>query len=132
MSFLLVAGLSKSYTVADRRLEILRELGLSVERGEMVAVMGASGVGKSTLLHLLGGLDRPDTGSIAVGEHHVTTMADRDLVALPRTAVLLLWSAAYLRGDLLVHCNRRFERMLGFEPGTAAGLRLAAEGVLSC
>ena len=78
MSFLLVAGLSKSYTVADRRLEILRELGLSVERGEMVAVMGASGVGKSTLLHLLGGLDRPDTGSIAVGEHHVTTMADRD------------------------------------------------------
>ena len=53
----------------------------TVERGEMVAIMGASGVGKSTLLHLLGGLDRPDTGTIHVGEHCVTEMADADLVA---------------------------------------------------
>ena len=60
---------------------MLRGLSLSVERGEMVAIMGASGVGKSTLLHLLGGLDRPDTGSIVVGEHEITAMPDPDLVA---------------------------------------------------
>jgi lipoprotein-releasing system ATP-binding protein len=81
MSFVIATGLSKSYPVADRRLTVLKELDLSVEKGEMVAIMGASGVGKSTLLHLLGGLDRPDTGTIQVGEHSVTGMPDADLVA---------------------------------------------------
>jgi lipoprotein-releasing system ATP-binding protein len=73
--------LSKSYPVADRRLLVLRGLSLTVERGQMVAIMGASGVGESTLLHLLGGLDRPDAGTIRVGEHAITEMADADLVA---------------------------------------------------
>ena len=81
MPFVTATGISKTYPVADRRLQVLRDLSLTVERGEMVAIMGASGVGKSTLLHLLGGLDRPDTGTIHVGEHCVTEMADADLVA---------------------------------------------------
>ncbi len=80
MAFVTAAGLSKSYPVADRRLTVLKDLSLSVEKGEMVAIMGASGVGKSTLLHLLGGLDRPDSGTIRVGDHSVTGMPDRDLV----------------------------------------------------
>ena len=59
---------------------MLRDLDLEVAAGEMVAVVGASGVGKSTLLHLLGGLDRSDSGTIQV--------ADRDLGALPDTALV--------------------------------------------
>ncbi len=59
-------GVEKSYTAAGQRLHILRGLDLEVRRGEMVAIMGASGVGKSTLLHVLGGLDRPDGGTVAV------------------------------------------------------------------
>ena len=62
MALLTVADLHKSYTVAGSRLPVLRGLSLSVEAGEMVAVVGASGVGKSTLLHLLGGLDHADAG----------------------------------------------------------------------
>jgi lipoprotein-releasing system ATP-binding protein len=81
MSFVVATDLSKSYPVAGRRLEVLRGLSLSVAQGEMVAIMGASGVGKSTLLHLLGGLDRPDAGSIRVGDHLITGMNDPDLVA---------------------------------------------------
>jgi len=81
MSFVIAEGLSKSYPVAGRRLQVLRNLSLTVEKGEMVAIMGASGVGKSTLLHLLGGLDRPDEGSIQVGAHSITGMADAELVA---------------------------------------------------
>src|SRR5690349_20147557 len=81
MSFVSASNLSKSYPVAGRRLQVLRDLSLSVGRGEMVAIMGASGVGKSTLLHLLGGLDRPDTGTIVVGGQEITAMPDPDLVS---------------------------------------------------
>jgi lipoprotein-releasing system ATP-binding protein len=80
-AFLEVAGLSKSYIVGRQRLTVLRDLDLSVLRGEMVAIVGASGVGKSTLLHVLGGLDRWDAGSIRVGEADYTRMSDQQIVA---------------------------------------------------
>ncbi len=66
MSFISVSGLSKSYAVGGTRLTVLKDLELSLERGEMVAIVGASGVGKSTLLHVLGGLDAPDAGSVRI------------------------------------------------------------------
>lgn len=81
MPFLVATGLNKSYTVGSQCLHVLRDLDLSVERGEMVAVVGASGVGKSTLLHLLGGLDRMDSGSIRVGDIEVSTLSEAALVA---------------------------------------------------
>jgi lipoprotein-releasing system ATP-binding protein len=81
MSFLVASGVHKSYRVGDRRLHVLRGLELSVERGEMVAIVGASGVGKSTLLHLLGGLDRMDAGAIRIGDTDVGTLPDAALVA---------------------------------------------------
>jgi lipoprotein-releasing system ATP-binding protein len=81
MAFLTAAGVTKSYTVAGRVLTVLRDLDLSVEQGEMVAVVGASGVGKSTLLHLLGGLDRVDAGSIAIGDNALSTMPDDQIVS---------------------------------------------------
>jgi lipoprotein-releasing system ATP-binding protein len=81
MSFLDVHNLSKSYPMGGSRLTVLRDLDLSVERGEMVAVVGASGVGKSTLLHLLGGLDSMDAGTVRIGDSDIGGMADADLVA---------------------------------------------------
>ena len=81
MAFVTVAGLNKSYQVAGNQLHVLRDLDLVVERGEMVAIMGASGVGKSTLLHVLGGLDTPNSGSVRVGEHDLTGMSDEARVA---------------------------------------------------
>ncbi len=60
----LAAGLVKGYGDGPRRVEVLRGLDLRVARGEMLAVVGPSGVGKSTLLHLLGLLDRPDAGRL--------------------------------------------------------------------
>ena len=81
MALLTVSDLHKSYTVAALRLPVLRGLSLAVEAGEMVAVIGASGVGKSTLLHLLGGLDHADAGAIRIGEAALHDMRDREVVA---------------------------------------------------
>jgi lipoprotein-releasing system ATP-binding protein len=74
-------GIVKSYDVGATTLTILRELDLEVAAGEMVAIIGASGVGKSTLLHVLGGLDHPDKGVVTIGDANVTAMPDADRVA---------------------------------------------------
>jgi len=81
MSFIHVTGLSKSYAVGVNRLTVLRNLELSLERGEMVAIVGASGVGKSTLLHVLGGLDSPDAGSVRIDQVDLASLPDEALVA---------------------------------------------------
>ena len=59
-----VEQLRKSFPMGDGSIEVLRGVDLDVAAGERLAVVGASGVGKSTLLHLLGVLDRPSSGSI--------------------------------------------------------------------
>jgi lipoprotein-releasing system ATP-binding protein len=82
MSFLDASGIVKSYAVGGHRLTVLQDLDLQVESGEMVAIVGASGVGKSTLLHILGGLDRADRGTVLVDNADLTTMPDAELVAL--------------------------------------------------
>jgi lipoprotein-releasing system ATP-binding protein len=82
MSFLHARGIVKSYAVGGHRLTVLQDLDLQVESGEMVAIVGASGVGKSTLLHILGGLDRADRGTVLVDNADLTTMPDAELVAL--------------------------------------------------
>jgi lipoprotein-releasing system ATP-binding protein len=80
MPFVAANGLNKFYVVGTQRIHVLRDLDLAVEPGEMLAIVGASGVGKSTLLHVLGGLDRPDAGVIHVAGRELTSMSDADLV----------------------------------------------------
>jgi lipoprotein-releasing system ATP-binding protein len=80
MAFVTVQGLNKSYVVGSQRIHVLRDLDLEVPPGEMLAIVGASGVGKSTLLHLLGGLDRSDAGAVQIGAADVTAMSNAALV----------------------------------------------------
>jgi lipoprotein-releasing system ATP-binding protein len=78
MSFIEAHGIVKRYSAA---LTVLRDLDVDVEGGEMVAIMGASGVGKSTLLHVLGGLDRAEQGSVIVDGINLTALPDAEVVA---------------------------------------------------
>jgi lipoprotein-releasing system ATP-binding protein len=80
MAYIDVDGLNKSYQVGTQQIHVLRDLSLRVAHGEMVAIVGASGVGKSTLLHLLGGLDRADSGTIHLADTDLATLDDSAMV----------------------------------------------------
>lgn len=79
--FVDVSGLRKSYPVGTQTLVVLRGVDLQVAAGEMVAIVGASGVGKSTLLHVLGALDRWDAGTIRIGDACLNDLTDGERVA---------------------------------------------------
>ena len=81
MPFLTATGVEKSYEVGTSRLPVLKGLDVTIEKGEMVAVVGASGVGKSTLLHVLGGLDAADAGTVRLGDTEITALSDAEVVA---------------------------------------------------
>lgn len=69
--------LSKSFTDGKLNVDVLRGVDLSVQNGEMLAIIGSSGSGKSTLLHLLGGLDKPSSGSVIVNDTKVHELSAR-------------------------------------------------------
>jgi ABC-type lipoprotein export system ATPase subunit len=79
-----IAALEKSFRVGEVTTSVLRGLDLTVARGESVAVLGASGCGKTTLLHLVGALDRPDRGTIRVAGVDITALGRREQARLRR------------------------------------------------
>jgi len=92
-------GLERRYDDGERIINVVQGLSLCVRKGESVAVIGESGVGKSTLLHLLGGLDRPDGGSVQVGGQDLYALAPRELAALRSKAVGFVFQFHHLLGD---------------------------------
>lgn len=86
--FLEVEGLVKQYeTGGEEPLTVLNELNMAVEAGEIIAVVGESGTGKSTLLHLLGALDRPTRGTVRFRGDDLFTKSDEDLASFRNRAV---------------------------------------------
>jgi lipoprotein-releasing system ATP-binding protein len=74
-----VRGLSKSYLTGPEVLHVLKDVNMTLGAGEILAIVGPSGVGKSTLLHILGALDRPDSGTVSVNGEDVFSMDDARL-----------------------------------------------------
>lgn len=97
---LVVRGLSKTYDLGKRSLEVLREVNLSVPRGDFQALRGASGAGKSTLLHLLGGLDLPNQGEISFAGQNLARLSAGALARFRNLKIGLIFQAYHLLPEL--------------------------------
>lgn len=72
-------GLGKCYQQGGSRIHVLHDVSLDVHQGENIAIVGVSGAGKSTFLHLLGGLDKPDDGEVRIGGQNIARLNERQL-----------------------------------------------------
>jgi len=76
-----LVSINKSYSKAKNRLDVLRDFNLTIKQGEFIALMGPSGLGKSTLLHLMGGLDKPTSGQVVINEENIESLSERQLTS---------------------------------------------------
>ncbi len=124
-----VHGLSHLYRRRRIELEVLHGVAFEVAVGEYVSLVGASGSGKTTLLSLLGGLDRPQTGSVIVGGHDLTTLSGDELASFRRDVVGFVFQHFGLLEALTALEN--VELALRVAGVTSLKRRDRAEGLLS-
>jgi lipoprotein-releasing system ATP-binding protein len=119
----------RSYaTTGDRQLAVLQGVDLRVEPGEAVAIIGASGAGKSTFLHLLGALDRPTEGEVLVGGRAVSRLSDPELAAVRNRHVGFVFQFHHLLREFTALENVMMPRLIG--GATVADARGAATSLL--
>lgn len=107
-----VQSVSKSFSTEEGAVQVLRDVSLSLSRGESVALTGDSGSGKSTLLHLCAGLDRADSGTIHVADRTVTDQSDAARAALRRETIGLVFQQFNLISSMSVGANLKFQAQL--------------------
>ena len=119
-----VRDLSRSFGGARPR-DVLRDISLEIRRGEYVAIVGESGVGKSTLLNLIAGLDSPDRGSIALDGTDLALLDDAGRTLLRRSRIGFVFQAFHLLPHLTVAQNVALPLSLNDIDPTQAQARLA-------
>ena len=100
MTLLDIRGLSKAYTQAGTRIEVLSNLELQLNAGETVAIVGQSGSGKSTFLSLVAGLDKPDAGSILLDGRDLAQMNEIELAAFRAASLGIVFQQFHLMSHL--------------------------------
>ncbi|MDP4095080.1 MAG: ABC transporter ATP-binding protein, partial [Bacillota bacterium] len=98
-------NLKKNFTMGTVDVEILKDVNLSIEFGDFVSIMGPSGSGKSTLLYLMGGLDKPTSGSIKINGHDISDMNDKEESIMRRREIGFVFQFYNLVPNLNVEEN---------------------------
>ena len=123
-----IESLGKTYHGLRER-KVLRDVSLVLDAGEYVAVMGESGIGKSTLLNLVAGLDTPDSGRILLDDRDLGVMDDDALTRLRRDAMGFVFQAFHILPYLSVAQNVALPLMLAGAADTAMPVRAMLEAV---
>lgn len=109
---LLVRNIHKSFRTNGQELHILRGINVTIHRGEMIAVMGASGVGKSTLLNILGTLDRPTSGEVIFEGTDIFGKSDEELSYLRNKRIGFVFQFHHLLPEFTALENTLFPAMI--------------------
>ena len=105
MAFLEVNQVKKSFGQGDTRVEVLRGIDLTVEKGKICVLLGPSGSGKSTLLNIIGGIDGPDSGSVAIAKEKIEDMNEKKLSLYRRKHLGYVFQQYHLIANLTVKEN---------------------------
>ena len=127
---LVATGIAKSYPSGGKQLVVLDGLDLEVKAGELVAVVGASGTGKSTLLHVVGGMDRPDRGEVWHRGRDLAKIAPQDLARFRNREVGFVFQFHFLLPEFTALENVMMPRLIGgarSDQADAEGRALLAE-----
>ncbi|HBF2787053.1 TPA: ABC transporter ATP-binding protein [Clostridioides difficile] len=115
MTILKTKNLTKMYGLKENNLIVLKDINISINKGEFISIIGPSGSGKSTLLHLLGGLDRPSRGEIIVNGVDINSFSDKKLAEYRRTEIGFVFQQFNLLPILSVKENIELPMMIGEE-----------------
>lgn len=111
--FIHVRELRKSFRTGGEELHILKGVNLAVRRGEFLAIMGPSGVGKSTLLHILGGLDRPTGGEVCYNSVDISRLAEGELADFRNRTVGFVFQFHHLLPEFTALENAMMPALIG-------------------
>lgn len=131
-SILRVIDVHKTYRVGSEDLEVLKGVSLEISRGDFVGIIGPSGVGKSTLLHILGALDVPSRGTVHFGDVDVYRLNDRKRAQFRNKRVGFVFQFYYLLPEFTALENVIMPAMVGTAGGSCqtGSVRERAEGLL--
>lgn len=107
-----VKNLDKSFKVGKETVEVLKDINFSVEKGEFISIMGPSGGGKSTLLYLLGGLDKPTSGEVLIDGKDLSKIKQKEMSKMRRTKMGFVFQFYNLVPNLSVEDNIMLPLML--------------------
>lgn len=115
MNLLEVNNICKTYGSGETAVHALKKVSFSVPKGEYVAIVGESGSGKSTLLNMIGALDIPTSGKVAIGGKDIFSMNDRELTIFRRRNIGFIFQAFHLVPELTVEQNIIFPVLLDYQ-----------------
>jgi putative ABC transport system ATP-binding protein len=131
MALLEARDITKTYTVDQHAITVLKNVSLSVERGEFIVIAGSSGSGKTTMLTLLSGLDHPTSGQVFIDDQDITDASEEELAPLRNRTIGFVFQSFHLVPSMTARENIMFPAELRGDPDAAerTGQLLAQVGL---